>query len=292
MPAKNVILRTRASNTAYVIDQVRELGLSPHPTSRLMQMHRVLSRGHVPYEDPEFSTALEAERDMVLLGFIFDQVQAHRDKPRFHGLVRKLLKDSVLPQKDRDESPGRDSQFEMYLAAVCQNAGLLPLDYEEPDITCTIEKSKFGIAAKRVKSLPQVKKHVCKATKQIRTSNRPGVIALDLSLAWNPKNLPIVSHLESQLYVPVARLKTRQFFDKHYQNIYRWVANSGVLAVVVFEWVVRLRADKKWGLDGMMNWLETTRDDQQAVRDYAIFHQGFLRGVPNLNDLTSQPNWL
>ena len=250
--------RSRAENASYVIDQVRSLGLIPQPTSRLMQMRRVLNRGHVPFDDPEFPAALEAERDLQHLGFIFDQMNAHLDRREFQALVKRLLKDSVLPQKDRQNSPGRDTQFELYLAAICQNAGLLPVDYAEPDVTCTVEGTKFGIAAKRLKSLVQLRKHVRKAAQQIANTELPGVVALDLSLARNRQNLPIVSQIQSHLYVPVAHLAEQQFFDEHHQDIYRWVANAGVRAVLVFDFKVRLRPNQKWGLDGMMTWLNGT----------------------------------
>src|SRR5262245_51039241 len=148
---ENLMRRSRAENATYVVDQVRSLGLVPHPTSRLMQMHRALNRGHVHCDDPDFPAALEAERDLQHLGFAFDQMHAHRDKPKFRALVKRLLKDSVLPQDNRENSPGRDAQFELYLAAICQKAGLLPVDCAEPDVTCTVEGAKFGIAAKRLK---------------------------------------------------------------------------------------------------------------------------------------------
>ncbi len=112
--SKNVIRRSRADNATYVIDQVCALGLSAQPTSRLMQMRQVLNRGHVAFDDPEFLVALETERDMQHLGFVFDQMHIHEDTVEFRPLVKRLLKDSVLPQDNRVNSPGRDAQFELY----------------------------------------------------------------------------------------------------------------------------------------------------------------------------------
>src|SRR5205085_1600737 len=121
------------------IDQVRALGLIPQPGSRLIRMQQALNRGYVPFDHPDFFMALEAERDMQHLGFVFNQVNANCNKPRFLKLVKDLLKDSVLPQNNTGNTPGRDAQLELYLAAICQNAGLFPVEYEEPDVTCVAE---------------------------------------------------------------------------------------------------------------------------------------------------------
>ena len=283
----NVMRRTRADNASYVIDQMHALELFPDPTSRIMQMHQTLSQGYIPFNDPKFPIALEAERDMQLLGFIFDQMHVQGDNPEFRTLVKRLLKDSVLPQKDRENSPGRDTQFELYLAAICQSAALLPVNCAEPDVTCTIRGTKFGIAAKRLKSFTSLEKHIRKAAKQIAKTGIPGVIALDISLARNQQNLPIISKLQSQLYVPIAQLADRQFFDEHHQNIYRWVDSKRVIAVVVFDFRIRLRKDQTWGLEGMTCWLSTANNDSQANRHYKTFYSGFLKGIPNLTELTT-----
>jgi hypothetical protein len=282
---ENVMRRTRGENATYVIEQVRALGLDPHPTSRLMQMQRVLNRGHVPFDDPDFMTALEAERDMQHLGFVFSQVNAHRDSPKFLQLVRDLLSDSVLPQDNRERSPGRDAQFELYLAAICQNAGLLPVEYVEPDVSCVVEGRPFGIAAKRIKSEAQVRHHIKKAAEQIDKAGNPGVIALDLSLAWNQTNAPIISRVQSQMHVMIAQAQGQQFFDRYAPGIRSWVAGKAVLAVLVFNFRLRLRPTDQWGLDGMTTWLSTTEAYEGAERDYRTFYRAFLKGIPNLTDL-------
>jgi hypothetical protein len=282
---ENVLGKTRGENATYVMEQVRALGLDPHPTSRVMRMHGALTRGHVAFNDPDFLTALEAERDMQHLGFVFSQVNVNHTSPKFMGLVRDLLHDSVLPQDNREQSPGRDAQFELYLAAICQNAGLLPVDYVEPDVTCVVAGKTFGIAAKRLKSLSSVRQHVKKAADQMGKSGVSGVIALDLAMALNPANAPITSPLQSQMHVTIGQAKSNQFFDEHAEDIYRWVAGKGVLAVAVFNSWLRLRPTNEWGLDGMMTWLNTTRGCEQAARDYGLFYEGFLKGVPNVTEL-------
>jgi hypothetical protein len=226
---ENVLSRTRGENATYIIEQVRKLGLNPHPSSRLMLMHRVLNSGFIQPEDPRFPTALEAERDLQQLGFVFDQLESHRDNPEFTALVKKALKDSVLPQDNREESVGRNSQFHLYLAAVCQNAGLLPVGYDEPDVSCSIDGRAFGIAAKRIKSMHQIGRHIKKAARQICRANRPGIIALELSLAWNPRNVPIISRFHSHMYLTISVMQGQQLFDRYHEDIcimWTWPASG------------------------------------------------------------------
>ncbi len=285
--ATDPLRRTRGENANYVIEQVRALGLNPHPTSRLMRMRDVLNSGFISFDDPEFVTALEAERDLEQLGFVFDQLKTHCDNDDFKSLVKKTLNDSFLPQNDRRQSAGRDSQFHLYLAAICQNAELHPVTYDEPDISCTIDGRRFSIAAKRIKSLTQFERRIGKAADQIQRIGRPGVIALELSLAWNPNNRPIISRLQSQMCVAIARLKATQLLGRYHKNIYERVNGYGVCAVVLYDSTIRLCQDNEWELDGMWTWLETTRGDEQAKSDYWLFYKSFLAGIPNLEHLVA-----
>src|SRR4051812_33205884 len=98
-------------------------------------MQRALNCGFVDFnlDDPVFLAALEAERDMQQLGFIFDELAVTPQRSKFQKLADDLRGDSVLPQDDLDSSAGRNAQFEMYVSAICQNAGLYPVDYSDPD---------------------------------------------------------------------------------------------------------------------------------------------------------------
>jgi hypothetical protein len=279
--------RTRAENAAYVVQQIRALGVKVNDSSRLMRMKRVLDKGYVSPEDPDFPIALESMRDMQHIGFAFDQMNAQSECRRFRDVIRRLLKDSPLPHMDREESTGRNAQLELYLAALCQRAGMGPVDYEEPDVTCVADGIKFGIAAKRVKSLDQVRKHVKKAAEQVEKSKLPGIVVLDLSMAWNRQNMPITSGIMSQLYEMTAIAKTNQFFTENRENIERWVQGKGVLAVLVLEYVVRLRRDRSWNLEGMSNWFSTTFGDLQADREFDVFYRNFLKGFTNLIDFAA-----
>jgi len=279
--------RTRAENAAFVIAAVEALGLKLDPASRLMQMCRVLTeaKGTITPDGPSFPIALEAERDLQLLGFVFDQSNPHRARSDFKALVKRMLHDSVLPQNDRQESEGRDSQFELFIAAICQSAGLIPVDYEEPDVTCTVQGIKFGIAAKRLKSITNLDKRVRKAAQQIERANQPGIVALDTCIALNRDNERITTPIPCERFGQLYSQAIRPFAHDKYQRICGWVAGKGVRGIVFHDHQVRFVSDGEWELASMTYWLPTTHEDGRASREYSCFRDGYLKGLPNLHDL-------
>jgi hypothetical protein len=111
---------------------------------------------YIPRDHPKFEVALEAERDMQLLGYVFDQLNTLSPGKELLTRIRKAVKDFALPQQDRGNSAGRDAAFELFVCALCKSQSLTPVEWEEPDITCVLDRTKFGIAAKRVKSAKRV----------------------------------------------------------------------------------------------------------------------------------------
>ena len=165
--------RVRAENATFVVESIKALGLPVPAGSRVMQMYRTLtdeSRPMIRPTDPDFETAVEAERDLQVLAFVFDVAAAHPTDQKFRDLIRFALGDSVLPQDNRGNSRGRDFQFELFIAAICQNAGLTPIEREEPDVTCVVEGVNYGIAAKRIKGVGNLQKRISKAANADRES--------------------------------------------------------------------------------------------------------------------------
>lgn len=219
--------QSQIERAVYILERVKSLGVQIHPASRLMLMLRTLESGYIDYGDHRFPIALESIRDMYQLNLIVNEMDSHRNNPKFRASVEKLLQDAALPQNGNSNTLGRDTQFELYLAAVALRGGMLPVEYDEPDVTCTAEGVRFGIAAKRLKRLDRFKQRVKKGADQIRRAKLPGIIALDLTIARNPDNRPITSGLQSQLSVMIRQTKNRQLFEQREQDIYQWVADSG-----------------------------------------------------------------
>ncbi len=285
---QSIPIRTRAENAADVIDRLRALGIESVANSRLMTMKRVLDRGVVSYDDLEFAIALESIRDLQHIGFALSVLKEHPDTLQFRDLIKRLILDSELPQDDLINSDGRDAQLELYLAAICQNAGMLPVNVEEPDVTCFIDEVKFGIAAKRIKSRKQARSHIRKATEQIQRSGYPGIIVLDLSFAWNRNNRPVHSQLERQLFPIIALANSNKFFESQCKSIELLTRNTGTRGVMVLDYLVAVQSDGTWGHEGMMTWMPTVFDDACAKHEFDLFYESFLRGFPKLIDLVGE----
>lgn len=279
--------QTKVEQAAYILERVESLGIKISPTSRLMQMLRILESGRIEYVDDRFPVALEAIRDMYQLRLIVDEMDTHRNDTRFVANVKKLLQDAATPQDGNSNTPGRDTQFELYLAAIALRAGMSPVEYDEPDVTCTVDGIRFGIAAKRLKSINRFEERVKEGAKQIRRANIPGIIAVDLTIARNPENQPITSSLHSQFSTVIVMAKNQQLFERYERDIHRWVANAGVRALLVFDFTYRVSPDgSSWMHEGMMCWFSTTNNEESAGSELTAFQQQFLMGIPNLNDLT------
>jgi len=70
--------------------------------------------------------------------------------PALVARLRRSLGGAPLPAEESD-SRARDAQFELYVAAVCRQAGV-SVELAEPDAIVTTAGVRFGVAAKRVRS--------------------------------------------------------------------------------------------------------------------------------------------
>ena len=255
--------RTHVDAANYAIAQFEALGLNP--PQRLVEMHNALEGEHIPFVSSSFPMALESMRDLHQLLLIFEQLKEHRSDRRYLNEVKHLLHDHVLPQDDTD-SPGRDRQFQLYLAAICQKAGLVPVAHEEPDVTCHVNGSKFGIAAKRIKStnILAIQKHIKKGARQLRGQGLRGIIALDLTMSRNPDNNLMTSRLHGQAYAMISESVSREFSETHHEDIGRWVASENAMdnvkAILIVEFYFRIKENERWGLEGNLYWKQNGPD--------------------------------
>ena len=277
---------TYAERADYVVNKLKSLGVSVAPSSRLMQMKKVLEAGYIDYHDARFPIAIESMRDMYQLQLIVEQMASHQENEKFLESAQKLLKDNSVPHNSGAHTPGRDTQFELYLAAVCLRAGML-VDYEEPDVNFVADGTKFAIAAKRLKNIDRFEDRTKYAIRQVQETGRPGIVALDLSLAWNPTNRPITSVLQSQLLPMISDTRNRQLFGRFQDKIERWVNGTHVRAVLAFEFTLRVNKDNSgWIHDGWTFWFPTTAGHDNAETELKVIQRSFLSGIPNLNNLS------
>ena len=278
------IKRTRAENASYVIASVESLGIQVPGGSRLMQMYQVLNQhpSIIQPDDPQFQTALEAERDLQVLGFVFNMNAAHPTDSKFRDLVKKVLKDSVFPQDNRNQSKGRDFQFELFVAAICQYAGMGPIDREEPDVRCFVNGTQYGIAAKRVKSTGNLGKCIKKAADQIEKAGIPGIVALETSLLFNQGNVRIDLPIPDADFGPRYAHALREHIRMYHDKIQEWVRGKGVRGIVFHDQQVCFEPSGEWSLVGMTMALPTAQTNQRRNREFKDFEKSYWKGLPNL----------
>jgi hypothetical protein len=278
------IPKTRVEQAEYVVKRLAELGVTINPSSRIGRMLRVLRRPErIMPDDPDYSLAIESIRDMYQLRLIVDTVGAHRNDLEFRKAVNILKKDLAFPEEG-EQSPGRNYQFQLYLAALCTNAGH-PTRHDEPDVQFDFEGATFGIAAKRLRTFSSLEEHLKDGADQLRRAGYPGLIALDLTIAWNPTNQRLQSPLQAQLYGYVFSAKVRTFVADYGDKIRSFVAGKGVLSILLFESILRVTPEPNWTQDLWTFWLPTTENETREILLRKL-QRGFLSGVPNLVDMT------
>ena len=209
----------------------------------------------------------------------------HPTDAEFQHLVKKVLKDSLLPHEDRSKSKGRDAQFELFVAAICQNAGMLPVSREEPDVICNVGDIKFCIAAKRIKNVTSLEKRIRKAADQIKKAGFPGIIALDTCVALNRNNERITTPIPDEQFGPLYRKAIKCFIDAFYHNIPGWVRGKGVCGIVIHDQQVRFQPNGEWLLEGMTMFIDTVSDNDLCKQEFDVFRKKYETGPPNVTHL-------
>jgi len=286
--------RTKQDLARFVVKSFTDMGFPVNPSSRVMRQHNVLvnSTEIISFGTADFFIAVEALRDLQILGFIFDQAN-DAENPPFRELVKKCLGDSTLPEADKQRTPGRDAQFELFVAATCKRAGLVPVEYSEPDVVFSIGNLRYCIAAKRPKSIKAIDNCLRDACDQISREKLPGLIAMDTSLAFAlERDVPPFPELDDvwelmrQRRIHLAPLPDAAFADTHmtamklvigkFKNAMdRRMAEKPVLGIVFNNEMPRIFQDGEWGLTGATITYPTC-----AGAEFGVVAQQFLRGLP------------
>lgn len=281
--------RTRPDLATFVVSTIEQCGVRVPASSRLRLLHDLYHSGltTIKSDHPKFEMALEGDRDLQLLGFAFDQLAGTPPSDAYVQLLRKLVRDSSLPQSDRTNSPGRDAGFEIYIGGVCAAARFQPVLWEEPDVTCELDTSKLGFAAKRIKNLKNVCAHVRKATDQIERSNLPGIVILDLALAFNPENRRLRQLYETTFWGEYERAFVHQWAEQQ-PKVQRIIAGGNVLGVVVHDYHIRQQAGD-WQLTGATMRIPNL---SRALEDQRYFNKVstlYTYALPNQSDAGTRP---
>jgi hypothetical protein len=275
---------TKAELAAHVVKWIEAQGITVSGGSRLDRMRTMLVRpdgSPAPFIAPgekDFDVALEAERDLQMLGFASDQLASESLPSNFRTRLKLLLKDTALPQDGSANTAGRDVQCELYVAAICMKAGTSPT-FDEPDVCCTVDGLGFGIAVKRIKSPGMFKERIREAVKQIERASLPGIVVADVSVMLNPTNERIIQAVSDDVYHAAAKLTMHNFVDGHHAQLSDWFKGSKARGLILIDHHVRQHPADGWGLDTMTFGVNLSPHNQRRRREFDRFFAVFKSGT-------------
>jgi hypothetical protein len=248
----------------------------------------VNAHGFIAADDPNFEIAIEAERDMQLLGFVFDQFTLKSPTEAYLNLLKTIVSDSPLPQNDRQHSPGRDAAFEMYVGAVCMSAQFSPVSFEEPDVTCVWQTSKYAIAAKRIKNESKIVRRVRDATDQIARCGLTGIIALDTCLAFNPNNLRM-NQMPDTIFWSDYFKNLCATWSQYQPKVQRIIRRENVLGIIVHDYLIRRHPNDQISLAGMTMRVPSVGRTDLEKRLFDTLSTLYTYALPNQDDVSNLP---
>lgn len=172
--------------------RLSELGIRVNPSSRFHRycgaIDDLRSAAHnesVRMNAVDLRLLHEATYEVQQMDFILEQLSCPPLLAGWEKRIQTAVSGTALPQDERTDSSARNAQFELLIAALCKQGGH-SIVLDEPDVVVDAGQLSFGIAAKRIRSVRQLRKRIRDARDQIRKSSHEGIICLDLTGIHNP----------------------------------------------------------------------------------------------------------
>ena len=160
---------------------IAEIGIGIHDQSRLKKYEQITKNRMLGSTFPqdelfELSIAYSELTQLAVIAYSGQLVGADQE---YKNKVELLLLDAANPiAKGKNETPGRDTQFEMFVAACWKPIGFSCKLSSPPhaDIEFSIDGYEFEIEAKRLKSQTAMGRRLSKAKKQLKKSKDGGIM--------------------------------------------------------------------------------------------------------------------
>jgi hypothetical protein len=110
------------------------------------------------------------------------------------------------------------------------------------------------------------------------------VVALDLTIALNPKNKPFTIQSHEKDYVEFHAAHVNRFLTRLDKDIRRWATRASVLGVVVHDNQLRLDHEGNWELSGMTIQMPLAESDE-GLGVFEKFFRAYTSALPNRTDL-------
>lgn len=257
--------RSLGEKIEYAFAQFEARGLTVKPGSRFDRMRAVFQGEDgrltktVLETDADFRIGQEAMRDFYLLEPILDSLHSiNLNSVRLND----LLLDETLPH-DGVRTRGRDLQAELLVAAACVRAGLLPVSLEEPDVRAEADGQGWRIAVKRVKNQERLDERLRSAVRQADQWDEPGVVFLDVSIAFNPGDDDVTRPLTSQQYRELAARAMGEGIRTFGRQVRQRAQAKGVGLVLLFFSCLRRDPRDGWRLETFLAGVDTATSPEQ-----------------------------
>jgi len=144
--------------------------------------------------------------------------------------LRKLISGPPTLRPSGRHSASWDYQFEAFMAAVAVLSGY-SVQFNEPDVVVDGPDGRFGIAAKRPRSMAKFGSRLSEGAHQVNQTALPGVIALDLSFALYPGQCINADSVEAAVAFLTAAAK--RTLDQNIVRVKSIFERPGILGILV-----------------------------------------------------------
>lgn len=270
-------------------DRHADLGISTH--NRISRLCKTIvgSDRTIETDDPEWAEAVQSEKDIQECWFIFHVLKEQLCAVPFLGRLKRSLDDPTLPVESGDNTHGRDTQFELLLAAVAARAGLKVEDFEGggADWKLVAPVRSWSIEAKRIKSWSAAEKRIREAAKQIRDSKLGGVIVLDISVACNPDSQPMDEFVPDEVLRKAQRSRGEHLAANFVPEVKKWIGNAPVEFLLVYDFQIRPAGyssddERPWSLMASWDRFNLLRPGSTQTDNFEELWSLFGAGLPQL----------
>ena len=270
-------------------DHHTNLGISPH--NRISRLCKTIAESTRTIEkyDPEWAEAVQSQKDIQEYWFIFHVLTERLCDAPFLARLKRSLDDPALPVESGDNTHGRDTQFELLLAAVAARAGLKVEDFEGSgaDWKLVAPVRSWAIEAKRIKSWSAAEKRIREAAKQIRDSKLGGVIALDVSVACNPDYQPMNEFVPDDVLHKAQRSRGEHLAANFVPDVKKWIGGAPVGFLLVYDFQIRPAGyssddERPWSLMASWDRFNLLRPGSTQTENFDELWSLFGAGLPQL----------
>ncbi len=271
--------------------------IQSHPQScssnhnRLLQQCKLYieSKGIIQKTHPKWLGFIQGLKDIQEYWFIIEILKEQLLETPFIEQFKLSLQDPSLPKDSKDFTPGRDAQFELFIAAIAWRAGFTVkrLGARKADWGLTASSSNWSLEAKRIKSLNKMEKHIRKAGKQITASKTGGVIAMDISLAVNPSCAPLPTFVSDDDIEEAHSMRTDCFVRDYLPSIRDWIGSKSVGFLLFHESVIVPASGvtpagySPWALNGLWHKVDLLSPGSTNKGHYDDLWSLFKIALPN-----------